>query len=114
MAKFFDVVGYGHSEEIPADSGIYKDVITERPYYGDVKRNARNLSTGEHLNNDLSVDNSIEIVSDAYADEHYFAIRYIKWQGVRWTISKVAVVPPRLILTLGGVYNGTIPDPVFP
>lgn len=114
MAKFFGEIGYGHTEEVPVDSGIYKDVITERSYYGDVVRNARNLVTGEHLNNDLTVDNSISIVSDAYANEHYFAIRYIKWQGVLWTISKVAVAPPRLILTLGGVYNGPKPNPSVP
>lgn len=109
MVKFFGEVGYGVTEE--TKPGIHKQVITEYPYYGDVLQNARNLSTGEYLNDDLSVENSISIVADAYANEHYFAIRYVKWQGVRWTVAKVTVASPRLVLRLGKVYDGPTPNP---
>jgi hypothetical protein len=86
---------------------VWSDVITEVEYYGDVIRNTRRLQEGEYLNNDLSVSNSISIVADAYANEHFFAIRYIKWAGALWTVSDVdASQSPRLLLRLGGVYNG--------
>ncbi|MCA1806977.1 MAG: hypothetical protein LC687_03870, partial [Actinobacteria bacterium] len=55
---------------------------------------------------DLSVGNSISIVADAYANEHFFAIRYIRWAGTLWTVQNVDVESPRLVLRLGGVYNG--------
>jgi hypothetical protein len=71
-----------------------------------VVRNTRKLEPGEGLNNDISVGNSISIVADAYANEHFFAIRYIQWAGVLWTVSDVEVQSPRLLLRLGGVYNG--------
>jgi hypothetical protein len=106
MAKFYGEIGYGEAVETPPDSGVWVDQITVRSYYGDVLRNTRKLQEGEHLNNDLSVNNSISIVADAYANEHFFAIRYIKWAGTLWTVSDVEVQSPRLILRLGGVYNG--------
>jgi hypothetical protein len=104
MAKFFGVIGYGESTKTAP--GVYSDTIVEYSYSGDVIRNARQLNEGVYLNNDLSVGNSISIVADAYAREHFFAIRYIEWAGALWTVSDVEVQSPRLILRLGGVYNG--------
>lgn len=107
MAKFFGRIGYG----IPVETapGVWVDQIVERSYYGDVIRNARNLREGEHLNFDLSVQNSISIVADAYANNHFFAIRYVEWAGTLWTVSMVEVQSPRLLLRLGEVYNGPTP-----
>lgn len=114
MAKFFGKIGYGEATE--TSPGVWEDTIVEYPYYGDVVRNTRKLSEGESLNNDLSVSNSISIVADAYANEHFFAIRYIQWAGALWTVSDVdASQSPRLLLRLGGVYNGpTAPAPGSP
>lgn len=106
MAKFFGKIGYGVTEETSEGSGVWVDTIVEQDYYGDVIRNTRQLKEGEGLNNDLSVQNSISIVADAYANEHFFAIRYIQWAGALWTVSDVEVQSPRLLLRLGGVYNG--------
>lgn len=106
MAKFYGKIGYGESVETPPGSGIWVDTITERSYFGDVIRNARKLQEGEYLNNDLSVSNSISILADAYANNHFFAIRYIEWAGALWTVSEVTVESPRLLFKLGEVYNG--------
>jgi|SRR5690606_39367586 hypothetical protein len=109
MAKFYGRVGYG----VPVETapGVIRDQITERTYIGDVVRNIRRLEPGDQLNNDLRVNNSISIVADAYASGHMFAMRYVEWQGVLWIISEVTVEPPRLLLKLGGVYNGPTPTP---
>lgn len=106
MAKFYGVIGYGNKVE--KNPGVWVDEIVERPYYGDVVKNARSLREGEYLNNDISVNNSISIVADAYANEHFFAIRYIRWAGALWTVAEVTVERPRLLLRLGGVYNGPV------
>ena len=107
MARFFGRIGYGETEE--TEPGVWVDHIVEREYYGDVIRNARNLREGENLNPDLSVQNSISIVADAYANDHFFAIRYVEWAGALWTVSSVEVQSPRLLLRLGEVYNGPTP-----
>jgi len=108
MAKFYGKIGYGETKE--QAKGVWVDDIVEYSYYGDVVRNARRLENGENLNNDLSVGNSISIVADAYANEHFFAIRYVEWAGTLWTVSEVEVQSPRLLLRLGGVYNGPKAD----
>jgi hypothetical protein len=107
MARFFGRVGYGETVEVTP--GVWEDSIVERSYFGDVIRNARNLREGEHLNMDLSVQNSISIVADAYANDHFFAIRYVEWAGTLWTVSSVEVQSPRLLLRIGEVYNGPTP-----
>jgi hypothetical protein len=107
MARFYGRIGYG--ETVENQPGVYVDDIVERTYFGDVIRNARNLREGENLNADLSVQNSISIVADAYANNHFFAIRYVEWAGVLWTVSSVEVQSPRLLLRLGEVYNGPTP-----
>ncbi|ATN93659.1 hypothetical protein SEA_SCAP1_10 [Streptomyces phage Scap1] len=105
MAKFSGKVGYGPTT-VETAPGVWNEVIVEREYVGDIVRNVRKLQTGESVNDDLSVDNSISIVADAYAGEHFFAIRYVMWAGTRWKVSNVEVQSPRLLLRLGGVYNG--------
>jgi hypothetical protein len=104
VAKFSGKIGYGVSEETAL--GVWEDTIVERSYFGDVVRNTRRLQEGEGLNDDLTVGNSISIVADAYANEHFFAIRYVEWAGALWTVSDVEVQSPRLLLRLGRVYNG--------
>jgi len=108
MAKFYGRVGYGESQE--TKPGIFENVIVERMYYGDVVRNSRSLSEGENLQKDLSLSNEIRVVADAYAFDHYFAIKYVEWSGTLWTVSSVEVQRPRLLLRMGEVYNGPIPD----
>jgi len=104
MAKFYGRIGYG--EQVESYPGVWIDTIVEHLYSGDVIRNSRTLTDGEHLNKDLTVGNSISIVADAYASEHFFAIRFVEWAGTLWTVSNVDVQAPRLILLLGEVYNG--------
>jgi hypothetical protein len=107
MARFHGRVGYGYSVE--TEPGVWVDNIVEHSYFGDVIRNTRTLREGENLNPDLSVQNSISIVADAYANDHFFAIRYVEWAGALWTVSSVEVQSPRLLLSLGEVYNGPTP-----
>jgi len=107
--RFSGVVGYGESSETLPGDGVHENVITEVPYKGDVHREIGRPHPGENLNNDLSVNNSISIVADAKANEHFHKIVYVMWQGVRWTVSAVEVKPPRLLLSLGDVYNGPTP-----
>ena len=88
---------------------MYADIMVEHVFYGDIVQNRRMLQEGETLNKDLVVSNSISIVANAYANEHFFAIKYVEWAGKLWTVNNVEVQAPRLILQLGEVYNGPTP-----
>lgn len=108
MTRFSGKVGYGVTVETAP--GVHEDVITEYSYFGDVVRNSLKFRDGESVNNDLSVSNSISIVADAFAREHFFAIRYVEWMGARWSVEDIELQSPRLLLRLGGVYNGPRPE----
>ena len=104
MNRFYGAVGYGQSVE--SAPGVWQDDITEVFYYGNVIRNTRQLREGASVNDDITVSNNISIVADAYANTNFISIRYVAWSGSLWTVTAVEVQAPRLILTLGGVYNG--------
>jgi hypothetical protein len=103
MARFCDVIGIAQSN-VEIRPGYYGDVILERKYYGDVLSDTRTLE-GEKVNQDISVGNSISIIGDSFTNT-FHALRYIRWMGTLWIINKVEMKSPRLILSLGGVYNG--------
>ena len=107
--KFCGIVGYCETVEETGDreGNWIPDKITERKYFGDVLRNTRRWdNNSDSTNDDLNVNNSFSIVADAYAYNHFFAMKYVKWMGSCWKITNVEVQRPRLILTVGGVYNG--------
>lgn len=105
--RFSGKVGYGVTVETAP--GVHEDQMTEVSYFGDVIRNSLKFQNGESVNNDLSVSNSISIVADAFARENFFAIRYVVWAGAKWSVTSAELQSPRLILALGGVYNGPTP-----
>jgi hypothetical protein len=109
MARFYGKVGYG--QDVDKGNGVWETEITERYYSGDEVRNYRRLVEGEKVNNDLTTSTLISIVSDSYANNHFFAIRYVEWAGTLWQVTNVERQSPRLILQLGGKYNGQTPTP---
>ena len=106
MARFFGAVGYVEDDNTGLDITVEKPI--ERFYKGDLIRNTRRLEKSEELNDNVNISNQISIVADPYAMNHIFAMRYVKWMGAAWKVASVDVEYPRLILTLGGVYNGEV------
>lgn len=106
MAKFCDVVGFVETKERPPESGIWTRVPYEREYFGDILKNTRRWQSDNQLNDNINVNNRISIVADEFAYNHSYAMAYVKLYGVYWKITNVEIERPRIILTIGGVYNG--------
>jgi hypothetical protein len=104
MGKWYGRIGY--AERAETKPGVWESVIIERDYFGDVVRNTRRLQTTSQLNDDINVANEISIVADPFAYNNFHSMLYIWFMGVKWKVTNVEVQHPRLILTLGGVYNG--------
>ena len=104
MAKFFGKIGFEQTVEI--ERGIHEPQIIEKSYYGDIGRNTRRLQNSGGVNDNINIANEISILADPYANENYFAMRYIEFMGAKWKIESIEVQYPRLILTVGGLYNG--------
>lgn len=104
MAKFYGVIGYAETtEQAP---GVWTESIVEKNYYGDILKISRRLQSTENVNDDVVVNNQISIVADPYAFLNFMNMRYVVWMGVKWKVTNIDVQSPRLILTLGGIYNG--------
>lgn len=104
MAKYFGKIGY--AEQVETAPGVWEEQITERQYYGDVVRNIRKLESSGDINDNINVSMEISIVADPYAIQNFHAMRYVEFMGSLWKITNVEVNYPRLILSIGGVYNG--------
>lgn len=104
MAKFYGVIGY--AESVETKPGVWEEQITERMYFGELVRNTRKLQTSSgQLNDNVNITNEISIVSDPFAIQNFHTMRYVEYMDTKWKITNVEVQYPRLILTLGGVYN---------
>ena len=103
MAKFCGVIGYALTVE--TEPGIYKEQIIENQYFGDVIRNSRRLQERSKVNDDINISNQISIIADPFANNNFHAMRYVEFMGAKWKITDVEVQYPRLLLTIGGLYN---------
>ena len=103
MAKFYGNVGF--AETVETEPSVWEEKIVERPYFGDVLRRSRRLESSGNVNSNVNVTNEISIVADPYANQNLFAMRYVEFMGAKWEISNVDIQYPRLVLTIGGVYN---------
>ena len=103
MAKYYGAVGFAVTTE--PKPGIFKESITERSYYGDVTKVARRLQSGDKINDDIMLTHDVSIVADPFAYNNFQSVRYLTYLGNKWKVSNVEVAYPRLIFTLGGLYN---------
>lgn len=104
MAKWFGKIGFAETKE--TTPGVWEEQITEREYFGDLTRNTRRLQSSENLNDNITIANEISIISDPFANQNFHAMRYVEFMGTKWKVSTVEVQYPRLILSLGDIYNG--------
>lgn len=101
--RYYGKIGY--FDTVETKPGLFENQMIYKTYKGDVLRNYKRNQDGSKVNSDISVNNSISIVADPYAHEHFFEIKCVEWQGVLWSVSSVEVQYPRLILELGGLYD---------
>lgn len=104
MAKFCGNIGYVKTVEV--EPGVWKEQTIERLYYGDLTRNTSRFQQSAGVNDDVNVSNIVSIIADSYANENSQYMRYAEFMGAKWKITNIEVQYPRLLLTIGGVYNG--------
>lgn len=105
MAKWYGNVGY--AESVETTPGVWTDEMVTRHYYGDVKKSSSGWSPNtDSVNDDLTVNCQISIVADPFAFKKFHMMKWVEFMGTKWKVKSVDPQPPRLILTLGGEYNG--------
>lgn len=101
--KYCGKVGYAETTETAP--GVWDETIVERLYYGDIIQMSRRLDNQQTINDGINVSNKISIVADPYALNNFMNIRYIVWLSNKWKVTDVQVQHPRLIFSIGGLYN---------
>ncbi len=104
MGKFHGIIGYANTTE--AAPGVWKDDYVEKEVKGEVLDLGTRWINGYSINDNLTISTKLSIVADAFAFEHFSKIKYCTWMGVKWKVTDVKPSRPRLILTLGGEFNG--------
>lgn len=108
MAKFCGKIGYSETIAPTEDNpGVWTETITERgPYYGDILTNTRRLDQSKDSTiDDIRVTNRLSILADPYALQNFMYIKYVIFNGMKLKVPTVDVEYPRLVLTLGGLWN---------
>ena len=104
MARFFGNVGYVISTN--PSPGVYDQESISREYFGDEIKSGSRWKSGDAINDDVIISNEISIVADPFAYTNFSDIRWVEWMGNKWKVESIRIDRPRLILSLGGIYNG--------
>ncbi len=103
--KWHGLIGYDKGK-VETSPGVWEEQIETRPYYGEITRDIRRLQSADQVNDNVNVSNELSIVADPFAYENFLSMRYVEFLGAQWKIINIEVRHPRLILQIGGVYNG--------
>ena len=105
MAKFSGRIGFGTEKEV--SPGVYDHEIVERPYFGEVIRETLEVVGGQTVLGSSKTANSFSIVADKFANENFFDMEYVKWNGRYWAVKQVEIRQrPRMVIRIGEIYNG--------
>ena len=105
MAKYYGIIGF--VRQVETKPGIYEEVSTEKHYYGEILKNLARHQSANQLNDNFVVSDEISIIADGYLRDNLACIKYVNYMGVNWKVTNLdGSNYPRIVLTLGGVYNG--------
>lgn len=104
MAKYAGLVGYVTQEEV--EVGVWAPVEDEHMMRGDIIGKGNSFTQADKVNDDINLSNRISLMGNEFAWKNYTHIRYVHYLGEKWKVTSIDVQRPRIIVTLGGVWNG--------
>ena len=103
MPKCSGVIGYALAGE--TQPGVWTEGITEKKYIGEIVKDNRRIVDQSEINGSINISNNISIISNRFMLDNMAYMRYLTFNNSKWKISSVEIKPPRIIITLGGLYN---------
>jgi hypothetical protein len=111
LAKFAGLVGYVTEEEtIPGIWSIVEHTVMMR---GDIIRaasdNMNDLKVGTSINkiySDIFLSHRVTLMGDQYAFDNYMRLQWVMINGKKWKASSVEIQRPRLIISIGRLWDG--------
>ena len=105
MAKFHGIIGYAKTVESVTNPGVWEEQIIEKSYKGDLIKNISKFNNAGEINDDIVLLNNFSIIADPYACENFMHMKYIKYMDIKLKISSAEVQYPRILISVGGIYN---------
>lgn len=107
MGKYFGNIGYRIDVVDPENPDISKTEITLVKKRGEVLKNSRRWQdTQESINPTMICSNRIKFIGNSFDYENLSSMIFVEYLGSRWKISDVDLSErPKIIVTLGGLYN---------
>lgn len=93
-------------------STIYVPTVIWKKYKGEVPRMLSKWTPSESgINDNIDISHTISIVADPFLSHNYRSIFAVEFADDFWDVKSIEIVPPRLRITIGGVYTGDEPTP---
>lgn len=103
MTKFAGNVGY--ISQVETSPGVWSPIETARRMRGDLLRVSALNKSGDGLNKDVVFQHKVSVLGDPYSYDNFYNVRWVEVRGIKWEVTSIEVSRPRLIFTLGGMYN---------
>lgn len=103
MNKWSGLIGFVTYEDDGSGNFMPKNI--ERPYKGDVIKLTRRLQTTDQKFDKIVMNNRLSVICDVFMNENMYNIKYATFKGAKWTVSDIDTQYPRIIITLGELYN---------
>ena len=103
MARFYGNVGY--VETVDNGDGVWTQKTTVRKHAGEILSSSRRYDNGQSITDNLTLSSRLSIVADSFAKSNFSMIKWVELWGVKWKVSNIEVLYPRLVLSFGGVWN---------
>lgn len=103
MTRYSGLVGYGQQVEV--EPGVWDTEDKEVMMKGDLLRQNANIQDSG-INDKVSLNHRVSLIGDAYAFDNYYNMKWVTVNGFKWAVSAIELQRPRLIVTLGGIWNG--------
>lgn len=100
--RYAGKIGFITTQETIPGVWTKKEVV--RFVKGDVVQRAYRWDDAQSVNANLDVTNQLSVVCDDFMIHNMFALQWAEWMEKRWSVSRIELKPPRMILTLGKEY----------
>lgn len=101
--KWYGQIAFAETVETEPD--IFETRPVVRTYMGDMTKNYKSNQGGNSINQNITLGNELSVLADPYLQENFHKILYVTFMGSKWRVSSVTEQYPRLILSIGELYN---------
>ena len=106
--KYYGNAGF-RLKDVEVEPDVYEPQLVVKRVRGNVisSRYLRDQNGDKSTIDNIRITNQISLVADQFFMKHISNLLYMEYQGVKWKVESFDVSrAPRVIVDLGGVYNG--------